>query len=222
MYTHSDWPLSREIVRKLLHLLSLVYLATYFLISKYFSHKAALLALSGMLIVLIELEYVRIELKAKLPILSYLWKNYRRKEEGKYLGGEIFFLLGSIIVLASFDIRVAVAAILMTTFGDLISAVAGKLGRIKIPYRPYRTLEGMSAQLIVDVLIGFLVVRTLSGGTVWWLTWSDISGFPLWGVIIGMSVAATLVETVVTRIDDNLLIPLFSGFVGHAMLVFFS
>ncbi len=219
MQLHSEWPLEREIGRKLIHLLSLVYLVLYFVVSHYFSHKAALLALSGLLIVLIELEYVRIEIKAKLPILSYVWQRYRRRHEGKHLGGEVFFLLGSIIVLASFDLRVAVAAILMTTFGDLVSAIGSKIGKLRIPRREFRSFEGTFAEFIVDVIVGFYVVRTLSGGTVWWLTWSDISGFPLWGVIIGMAFTATFVETLVTKLDDNLLIPLFSGFVGHALLV---
>ena len=219
MSDYHEWPLEREIGRKVIHLLSLLYLVVYFIVSKYFSHKAGLLALSGLLIVLIELEYVRIELKTKLPILSYIWKRYRRRKEGQHLGGEVFFLFGTIIVLASFDLRIAVAAVLMTTFGDLVSSIGGKLGRFRIPRREFRSFEGMFAEFIVDIVIGFYVIRTLSGGSIWWLTWSDISGFPLWGVIIGMSFTATFIETLVTKLDDNLLIPLFSGFVGHAILV---
>jgi dolichol kinase len=39
-------------------------------------------------------------------------------------------------------------------------------------------------------------------------------------IIIAMALVATIVETMVDELDDNLLIPIFSGFVGQ--IIFFS
>jgi dolichol kinase len=40
-----------------------------------------------------------------------------------------------------------------------------------------------------------------------------------WFVAIIMALVATVVETVVGEIDDNLAIPVFSGFVGQGVLI---
>ena len=86
----SEWDFSRELGRKLIHLLSIFYVLIYLITEHYLGPRAGLLALCGLLIVLLELEYVRIELKAKLPILSFLWSHFKRRSESQRLGGEIF------------------------------------------------------------------------------------------------------------------------------------
>ncbi|MDD5132823.1 MAG: SEC59/DGK1/VTE5 family protein [Candidatus Nanoarchaeia archaeon] len=207
------WDLKRELGRKAIHLLSLSFLIIYILVSSTFNHKIALLILSFMLIILIELEYLRIEIGAKIPILHELWQKFRRKKEKHSLGGEVFFLIGSIICLAVFDLRIAAAAILMTTFGDMAAALIGKrFGRTWITKK--LALEGILAELIVDLIIGFLIVRT----SLWLLDGYPL-GTPIWPIIIGMAITATLVESLVSKLDDNLLIPLFSGFAGQIILM---
>ncbi len=88
------------------------------------------------------------------------------------------------------------AAILMTTIGDASAAIFGKrFGRTWIPKLKDRAVEGCMAEFVVDLLIGFVFLNSYS-----------------WLVILVMAGTATIVETVVNKIDDNLLIPLFSGF----------
>src|SRR3989338_7726407 len=82
----SEWDFNRELGRKVIHLCSIFFILIYFIVAEFFGHKAGLLALSGLLIVLLELEYVRIELKGKLPILSFLWKRFRRRSEHQRVG----------------------------------------------------------------------------------------------------------------------------------------
>jgi len=38
---------------------------------------------------------------------------------------------------------------------------------------------------------------------------------PTWILVLLMAATATVVETVTNKLDDNLLIPLFSGFIGQ-------
>lgn len=202
-----SWDFKREIGRKVIHLLSLSFLIIYAFFSSYFNHKIALIVLAFLLTILIEIEYFRLEIGKHIPILSYLWRMYKREREREALGGEVFFLIGSIICLAVFETRIAFAAILMTTFGDLASSLVGrKFHNLKIHYLKNKAFEGIFAELIVDLIVGFLV---------FYYPFCNFSGAVLWPIALVMALTATFVETVVSKIDDNLLIPLFSGFNGQ-------
>lgn len=212
------WDIKKEIIRKCLHLLSLSFLVVYALFNEYFTHKKALLALSLMLIILFELEYVRIELQKKIPIIGWFNDRFRRKRECHYLGGEVFFLMGAIISLAVYDVRIAFTAILMTTFGDMAAAIIGT-GFGKTWVFKDRALEGILAEFIVDLGIGFLFLRQFVQGSDWWWQALTLMGQPIWSIIIVMALVATIVEVVVSKIDDNLLVPVISGFAGQTMLI---
>jgi len=178
--------LKRELQRKVVHVTSLLIVAGYYILPK----AAVLLIMTLFLILFLEIEFVRIDLKLKLPLFHKL---YRKKEEDT-LSGNVFFLLGAIIAISVFSKEIAIAAILMTTFGDAAAALFGKrFGRTWIPKLKNRAVEGCMAEFVVDLLIGFFFLGS-------------------WPVIIVMAGTATIVETVVERIDDNLLIPLFAGF----------
>jgi len=101
-----------------------------------------------------------------------------------------------IIAISVFSKEIAIAAILMTTIGDASTAIFGKrFGRTWILKRKDRAVEGCTAEFAVDLLIGFIFLHSYS-----------------WLVILVMAGTATIVGTVVNKIDDNLLIPLFSDF----------
>ncbi len=208
----------REIARKGVHLLSIFYILIYLFFAYFFGHRYGLFALALLLILFIEFEYVRIELRKKVPLVSLLWWVKRPKEKEK-LGAEVFFLIGSIICFATFDLGIAVAAILMTTFGDLASALVGrKFRRYRISYLKNKSWAGVIAEFIADIIVGFLVVRTVVSGSVWWLG-SSLIGAPIWPIIISMSIVATVVETIIQKLDDNLLVPVFAGFTGQVVLI---
>ena len=181
--------LIQEIKRKAIHLTSIIIVLTYHLFGK----EAVLLLLTVYLIVILELEYFRIEWGQKVPIFHSLF----RIKEADRLGGHVFFTIGSIIAISVFSKEIASAAILMTTFGDASSAIFGKaFGRTWIKRLKNRAYEGCAAEFIVDVIIGWIFL-------------------PNWILILLMAATATVVETVTNKLDDNLLIPLFSGFIGQ-------
>ena len=126
-----SWDFKKEIGRKFIHLLSIFILIGYLFFASTFNHRFALFILAFFLILSIEFEYFRIETGRKLPVIHHLWK-YKRASEKNRLGGEVFFLIGAIICFAIFDLRIAAAAMLMTTFGDMSAALVGKkFGKIK-------------------------------------------------------------------------------------------
>ncbi len=181
-----------EIGRKLIHLTSIFIVIFYYLLGK----EKTLLILNSLLIIFLIVEYIRIELDKKIPIF---WRFFK-EEEKKALGGEVYFVIGSLIAISFFPKSIACSAILMTTFGDSTASLVGKVvGRIKL--RQKKTLEGSVAEFLVDLVIGYIILKNLL-------------------LAIAMASTATLVETLTVKLDDNLAIPIFSGFVGFLFLKF--
>jgi len=204
------WNFKRELARKFVHLLSIFILFFYLIVGDFFDTKIALIILVFILIVFLELEYLRIEISKEIPLLNKIWKYLRRKKEKEKLGGDVFFLIGAILVLAIFDVRVAIVAILMTIFGDMAAALIGKRFG-KHYFLKERAWEGTLAEFFVDIIIGIVVFFFISNGL--------FNDWKLWVVILIMSLTATFVETIIYKMDDNLLIPVFSGFSGQIALL---
>jgi dolichol kinase len=185
--------LIHELKRKAVHLTSVLIVLIYHA----FGQQTILLLLTVYLIAILEIEYFRIEWGKKLPIVHDL---FREKEAGR-LGGHVFFTMGCIIAISVFSEEIASAAILMTTFGDASAAIFGKaFGRTWIPGLTDRAVEGCAAEFIVDVVIGAIFLSN-------------------WLAVFVMAGTATVVETLANKMDDNLLIPLFSGFNGYLVLL---
>lgn len=187
------WDIKKELKRKFVHLLALSFIGIFLLISTTLGRELAFLALVLLLIIFLELEYVRVEWRKKIPFFSGLW---RGKEKDR-VGGQVFFLIGAIISLAVFDFDIAIAVILMTVFGDMAAALVGKrFGKTWISKK--KALEGILAQLFVDLVIAYFIIGIEEGI-----------------VLLVMAFTATIVESAIEKLDDNLLIPLFSGFNGQ-------
>ena len=186
--------LRKEILRKLFHLLEVPVLLAYSFCRYFWSEKVAILALTALFLVLMEVEYVRLEVKPKLPRIL----NILRPREKDNVAGSIFFIAATIIVFAVFDYTIALTALLLTVCGDLASALVGiKFGAHKI-FRQ-KTLEGFLAGLVVNLAVGFLI----------------LPDFP--AIYVTMAFVASTVELLTGKLDDNLTVPLFAGFTGQIM-----
>ena len=206
-----EWNFKRELARKFVHLLSVFIILIYFVVSDMFNTTVALVILVFMLVFALEFEYLRLETGKKIPVLGEIWKYVRRDKEQDKLGGDVFLLLGAIIVLAIFDTNVAMAAILMTTFGDLSAALIGsKFGKRKVFQNRNKTWAGVFAELTTNILIGIFVFFIFAR--------PEINVVGLIVIILVMAFTATFVETLANKIDDNLLIPIFAGLNGHITL----
>lgn len=213
------WNFKQELARKAIHFTSLAIIFAYFIFAEAFNPKIALLILVFFLIIALEFEYLRIEIGEKIPLLNKAWKYLRREKERYTMGGDVFFLLGGILVLAVFNIRIAVAAILMTTFGDMAAALIGtRYGKHYLKTFKERAWEGILAEFFVNLVVG---TGVLFYDAIY--NFQVLYDWRLWIVVFVMSITATFVETVVHKMDDNLLIPVFAGFNGQlALLILFS
>jgi dolichol kinase len=192
------WDFFRELGRKVFHLFILIVLAGYLIIEKNIGKTAALMVLASLLIIFLILEYIRLELQIKIPVIDYLI----RPRENDRLSGVIYFLIATIICLAIFNFRIALAALLMATFGDMAAAIIGhKYGRIKIFKK--KSIAGGLSELIINIIIGIIVLTNHFG----------------FSVIIVMAFAAAAVEIFVENIDDNLAVPLLAGFIGQLLIM---
>ncbi|MCE5271443.1 SEC59/DGK1/VTE5 family protein [bacterium] len=213
----------KELGRKVIHTFALFYLVIYFACDHLAGPQLGLLVLVGLLVAVIIIEYLRLERQADIPLLSWLWANFRREKEQAAVGAEIFFLLGVIVALGSFEQRVATTAVLMTVFGDLTAALVGmRLGRIRPRMFHGKSIEGSLAAAVVNLCVGWVVMRDCGGGTAWWQVLLDGNGYPglgepLWTVIVSMAAVATVTELIISEIDDNLTIPVLSGFAGQVV-----
>ena len=204
MHDPDKLDLKHELGRKAIHLTSIVIILVYV----YYGKEIVLSFMAFVLSVFLIVEYFRIEWGFKLPVLD----RFLRAHEKHVLGGEIFFMTGAFIAIAVFTKEIAIAAILMTTFGDMTGALFGKMfGKHKIPKLEKKTIEGSTAEFFVNLLIGYLVLIHFTQG----LLHPGI-------IIIIMALTATAVETAINKIDDNLIIPIFAGGAGEILVILFK
>ena len=187
-----------EIGRKITHITILLALFGYYFIERIYGNPTALLCLVGLLILFFVLEYFRIELGLRLPFIE----RFIRPKGQFRVHGVVYFLCGVIISLAVFDFKIALAAILMAVFGDLAAALIGKRFGKTLLHRN-KTCQGCAAELIVNLVVGLVV----------------LFNFNIY-MPIAMAFTATIVEALADELDDNILVTLFSGFIGQ-ILVFF-
>lgn len=187
------WTLLTEFKRKAFHLLILLVIVGYVVLEKNFNKQIALMALVALLVLFLLAEYFRLELGFRIPIFDQI---IRPRERERYYG-VIYFISATIICLAVFNFRIALAALLMTTFGDMSAALIGKKYGKTIIFKN-KTMTGTLFELAVNIIVGFLVLTNVY-------------------IIIVMAFVATFVEAFVEELDDNLMIPLFAGLAGQIL-----
>lgn len=187
-----------ELIRKTVHLSGLLIVVGYTFMLNYFSERVAILAMTALLLILIEIEYIRLEHK---PRLAAIMDGIFRKHEKDNLSGAVFLVISCIICFAAFSYWVALLALFMTVFGDLAAALFGKMfGKTRILNN--KTLVGTIACLAANLLVGMLILPEL------------------FVIYIPMAFTASFVEFTTNKLDDNLTVPLFAGFVGHILVYY--
>lgn len=139
-----------------------------------------------------------LSLKKQLPFVSWFLKNFERKDAfpGK---GALFLIAGILLSLLLFEKDIALAAIMIVTFGDSASHLAGKFfGKVKHPLNKYKFLEG--------TLLGFVAALI---GALFFVGWQEA---------VPAAIVAMIIESFELKfrskvVDDNLVIPLVAGIV---------
>jgi dolichol kinase len=184
----------QELKRKTTHFTILLLIIAFIVIKDSYNQNSALLTLVGVLMIFLTLEYFRLDLNWKIPGFSHFMK----AREQDRVHSAVYFLCATIICLAVFDFKIALTALLMTIFGDMIAAMVGKKFGTTLLFRN-KTAIGTLSELVINLLIGIVILM----------------GTYQAYIIISMAFTATIIETLVDELDDNLLTPLFAGFIGQ-------
>ena len=188
-----------EIGKKIMHIAILIAIVIFFIIKNKADQQAGLIFLVALLVAFIAFEYIRLDLDIRLP---FMHRFVRPKDERK-IHGIIFFISSTIITLAVFDTAIALAALLMTAFGDMAAAIVGKKYGTTMLFRN-KTVVGFSAELATNLIAGIMISLFCSVNIY---------------ILIIMAFAATTTETLTDEIEDNLAIPVISGFIGQVLLL---
>lgn len=181
--------LQREIRRKAFHLLSLLYLAAFWILG----YPRVLFWMLGWTLFIATLEIARLFSPQVNKFLNDLFRDLARPEENRRVSGAFHTAAGALLVLFFFgqDPRVVSASLFYAAFGDAAAALVGKsIGQRRLPFSK-KSLEGSLACFMTCLLIG------------------EIAGFPLKATAFAAA-TGTIIEFLPTTVyfNDNLWMPI--------------
>ena len=137
-----------------------------------------------------------LSIKIKIPIISFLLRNFEREKDFPFKG-MLFFLAGCLITIKLFTKDIALASIMILTLGDSTSFLFGAfLGKIKFKLNNLKNLEG----ILAGIFFGFI-------GSLFFVNITE--GF--FSSLVAMFIEGVGVKLGVSDLDDNLIIPLVAG-----------
>ncbi|MFH1276597.1 MAG: hypothetical protein ABIH82_05805 [Candidatus Woesearchaeota archaeon] len=148
--------------------------------------------------------------RTNLPGFSFFINHFEREDQKtKFPGkGLIFFFVGFLLVIQLFEKDIAIAALMVLTFGDSISHLFGaKFGQIK------NIFNGHSKKLLEGTLAG-----TVAGflGAMFFVSIPEA----FFGSLIAMIAEVIKIDLNDHTLDDNLVVPLVAGTVIFLMRMY--
>lgn len=141
-----------------------------------------------------------ISTRVRIPIISLFLEEFGREKENETFPGKgiIFFLAGVLLTFKLFTQDIALASIVVLTFGDSIATLAGFFGRKykTKPFNRFKTLYGTIIGMVVSFLIALIFIEPLYAAT---------------AAAFGMFAEALSIKLGETEADDNLIVPLAAG-----------
>lgn len=181
----------RETKRQIMHIFSGMVLAALIYFKILDATRLFILLVLGLVLSLIVRHH-------RLPVISWMLDHMER-EGNHILPGlsTLHYLAGCIIVLLLFPMNIALASIMILTFGDSCSHLGGKyLGRTKTRLNDRKLMEGTVIGIVVGALAAGLFVEFMVAfvGSFFAML-IEVLEIKLWGKII----------------DDNITVPVVAG-----------
>lgn len=187
--------MARELTRKSIHLLGLVVPILYLFTSR----DLAIIGVGGLVALALGAELLKVLVPSVRATFLRIFSPILRSQEQKGgPTGATYFLIGSFLCVLFFDKTLAIVCLCFLTLGDLCAALIGKQwGRIKLFSR--KSLEGSLACFVVCIAVALLMRLHPA-------------------VAITGALVATVVELLPIGVDDNITMPLISGFAMHFLI----
>lgn len=179
---------AREVKRKLFHLLGLILLAGYVYLGPETVRPLMLVGLACVVL----LDLMRLYWPLARSVYGRFFASLSRDTEQHRLTGATYFMAAQTFCAWVFPPEIAPVAMVFGVVGDVTAAVVGKtLGGPE--WRRGKTVSGS---------IGCLSASFAAG-----MAWMTLG----WETVMIGAVAATLAEGLVTRVNDNLVVPTLGG-----------
>lgn len=167
------------------------------------STRAAILTLTVALALAVSVEFSRLKFAHFNEKVVRLWGPIMRSCEVNRVSGIPFYILATLLSIGIFPKPIAILSILYLAFGDPVASVFGILfGKYGMRFSNGKSLIGTLAGIVACSLVGFLYLRNLSLPPVAYLSLVLLGG-----------IAGGVAELMPFDMDDNLSIPIVSGFV---------
>jgi dolichol kinase len=189
-----------EITRQIMHIiLGLIIICVILLLERDLA--LIVLFIAFCLSILLSLFIVFFKPIARLHPLRFFLSNLSRDYDKKKFPakGLIFFFAGCVLVLKLFSVDIALASIIILTFGDSVSTLTGLFGRAKYkakPFGKFKTIYGTLLGIIVSFLVALIFINPV---------------YALIASSFGMIAEAISIKLGEEEADDNFIIPLVAG-----------
>ena len=195
--------------RRLFHMTSgMVVVFAYALL---FSHAQIVHLLGSVACIAYVFDRFRVAYPEVAEKLEWLTNFFLRAEERLEESAMIPYAIGILLTILSFPKPVALMAITILAVADPLSAIIGiRYG--KKHWVKEKTVEGSTAFFTVAFLTSFYILYHTTSG-IWW---------QMLGVSFFLSLAVSAFEMLPIKLDDNLTIPLFVGFVAWGLCGIFN
>ena len=145
---------------------------------------------------------------------------YRTDERASgFSKGILAYPISVFLLILIFPVPVAAAMWAMLSLGDGAATLVGsRLGRVPLPWNPKKTFEGLLAFVMfaLPAIMFFYIWTAVNMGSSppWWRSEEAVAVFGalspswVWAFAMITSIACAFLESLDTKIDDNLLAPL--------------
>lgn len=177
----------------------------------FFTHTQAVYLLGTVACLVYLFEQIRINYPELMRRAQWAERLFLRAEEQAKESAMIPYAIAVLLTIITFPKQVALIAIYTLALADPMSAIVGiKYGRHHVV--PDKSVEGSVAFFAMTFLIVTLVLWRGTDAT-WW---------PILGVSFCIGVLSATLEMLPIRLDDNLTIPIFVGFVTWTFTALFG
>jgi dolichol kinase len=192
-FNSSSLSIGSELKRKSIHLLMIAIPVWYYFTPQRWGVLGLIIAMTGTVV----MDLLRLTDDRLRQFFLRFFKSLIRSHEEEHLLGSTYFMIAALISVLVFDKMIAISALTFLVLGDTAAAVIGKRFGRAIYWG--KSLAGSFACFICCLVIGFLLL--------------DNSQVILFGAL-----AAAIAEALPVPMDDNMRVPIASGFVMQFVL----
>ena len=184
LHSNSNRLTTGELIRKLIHLSGVFVPVSFF----YIPYGTIKILLGAGFLLFLTVDVLRLKVGWVRRIFMSIFGRYMRDYENNGITGATTLAGSAFFVALVFPKEIAALVLFYTILSDGVASIVGQaLGRRRI--RDKKTLEGSLSFLAVSIIIAILY-----------------RGIPFWWRV-SSALVATSIELLITKIDDNITIP---------------